>query len=103
MKKPTKTKLSAAVYLRAAQLIKSGREIWGCCAIDKVTGIITDRCQDNPNNHLFMLVTMPEDGGYAWYGTQCSENTEARILGLLLCAALVRDGWEVADFVEAGK
>jgi hypothetical protein len=109
--KPTKTKLSAAVYLAAAEFMDRG--LWGgwhtctgcCAAID--AQFQYDYSDSKAYLGLFEKLFMPAglSPGQFYWGESCAdvEARQARILALLLAAALVRDGWEVADFVEAGK
>jgi hypothetical protein len=123
--KPTKTKLNAAVFVRAAKHVFARfhdhshmadeddglNKFLGCCwAIDVAARGKYNYGGGTPYHTFFDALLEPEkqetytDWWGNWYGNpKCPECLEARTLGLLLCASLVRDGWEVADFVEAGK
>lgn len=107
--KPTQSraKLSAKTFTEAAKHIPEA--LYACCAIDEATGQHTFRNCENPHNHFFELVTKPKRRGglglysYAWYGDLTARNQQARVIALLLCAELVRDGWTVEGFLEGSK
>ena len=115
MKTPTKRRASRApkldpkVFVKAAELIADSVESYACCALDTA-----EDSSDGPHCIYFEDVLRPRhltecrDGDplslntsayVAWYGpTWIDVNRHARVIGLLLCAELVKDGFEPSPY-----
>jgi hypothetical protein len=98
-----KTKLSPRVFERAALLILKSEE--GCCCWAMVSAHedLNLRGYVDGHTHGFpRMLGVPKrvkEGRWFWYGPlDCPQSREARILGLLLCAQLVREGFTLEDF-----
>lgn len=107
-----KTKLKPLLFIKAAKELdkRDCQSTRGCCrALDQalydVWGPFSQQADDY--HRTFRRLLQPEDvkGNLWWYSNKLRgvpnepENIRnARIIGLLLCAELVRDGWSVEDF-----
>ncbi len=93
--KPT---LRAAVFREAARLVAEQEESCCCFALDRVMW----GTPDNDAHHIFFRTLLKPRGRFGyWYGSTGVWEDEdhqradmARTIGLLLCAELVKDGWE---------
>ncbi len=97
-----KTKLRASVFREAARLVGQCELDHGCNALNlAVTG--KTHAPNVPETLFFEKVLMPKwaFSSLGWYDSGLMANEEdppysprtARILGLLLCELLVKEGW----------
>lgn len=86
-------KLRARVFKEAAcQVAENCGDVGACWGIYKALNneIFTTE------HRFFNGVLRPSDAHNAWWyngGPECTDVKTARVLGLLLCAELVEDGW----------
>jgi hypothetical protein len=109
MKSPS---LDPKVFVKAAKLLATDDAVcFACCAIDMVAGI------DGPHTRYFEDVTRPRAASechdetwdslsrcecFPWYGYDWeTSNHHARVIGLLLCAELVKDGFKPSRYKRA--
>ena len=103
---PSKTSstLSPAAFLEAARMIGEGEEKYACLALDEVSRSGEEWANSGPECLWFNAVLKPEHESdcSAWYGTArnsyssvpCGDAITARIIGLCLCAELLKDGFD---------
>lgn len=101
------------IFEQAAELIDSGQELYACHAISEAGFRLY--YDNTPETQYFRDVLKPRNATEAgdairerfgddrqftfwncsqFYGDTTKQNQEARILGLLLCAELAREGFE---------
>lgn len=102
MKTPSKRRTSRApkldpkVFVKAAEYVAIEAEDFACCALDTV-----ENSCEGPHCLYFEDALRPREGEhhYAWYGLIIEpSNRHARVIGLLLCAELVKDGFEPSPY-----
>ena len=88
-----KTKLNPRIFERAAQLIHDKLEHCCCWSIDSVVWDIEGEDIDTePYQDFLDKYFNPHNGWAFWWGTEWSPHQqEARILALLLCAAMLQN------------
>lgn len=112
------TKLSVRIFTEAAKELTRLYEqsTRGCCwAIDSaccmhVKGDYYQEVKRYMESMNAAIRPRSTNGRLWWYTAKlrrCRNTPEdirtARVIGLLLCAELVRDGWTVEDFLEGAK
>jgi hypothetical protein len=101
MTKTKKRTLRPSVFTKAAQLIEEECEDFACLAIEEIAGTSA------PERQFFITTLKPrtDSNGLSlsrsdpWYSSCFNmqyyyDERTARILGLLLCAQLVKEGWK---------
>ena len=99
--------LSPATFLEAARRIGEGEQRYACCALDRASPTQPSRDDypaDSPESLWFNAVLKPEyaENCLPWYSAwanrdssiPCEDGTTARIIGLCLCAELLKDGFD---------
>ncbi len=92
-----KPALTPAVFLEAARRVAESESAYACCAADKAArevgfpyvGSDTAAC-----TYLTRVLMPPYAGSLEpWYGHVTDQNQTARVLGLILCSLLVKEGF----------
>lgn len=99
--KRTSRKLSPAIFREAARLLMEDESVvFACTALERTTGLQ----YGSPEKEAFVRLLKPKEasGWCAWYSrsTYCGRNQHdyhydeetARVLGLLLCELLAKEG-----------